>query len=126
MLSNTITLPEDTNGANAKLDALLVDPAAAVYLFIFGETAQIEQFGVDADGVAGGALRRVVRRSKVADLMDRFKALKLDPEAGDLGSNDLVGFSTSGHLVISDVVLSTESLNSMRAADAFMQAEGEA
>lgn len=124
-MSNTITLPEDTAGANAKLDELLVDPAAAIYLFIFGSTDAINAFAKEADDAAGGAARRVVRRSQCADILPRFQALKIDPEAGDLSSPSMVGFSTSGHLVIADVVLSTETLDSARAAEAFILAEGE-
>lgn len=124
-MSNTITLPEDTAGAKAQLGKLLVDPAEAVYLFIFGSTDAINAFAKEADDAAGGADRRVVRRSQCKDILASFQALKIDPEAGDLNSPSMVGFSTSGDIVIADVVLSTENLNSARAAEAFMLAEGE-
>src|SRR3954468_12773451 len=126
MLPNTIILPEDTAGAIQNLNALLVEPAAAIYLFIFGDSETIQAFAADADVVAGGALRRVVRRSTASGLMARFTALPKDPDAGDLASPHMIGFATSGHLVIADVILSTEALTDMRASDAFILAEGQA
>jgi hypothetical protein len=122
-LPNTIVLPEDTNGANQMLDQLLVDPAAAIYLFIFGNSQQITQFAAAADGVASGALRKVVRRSQCADILNRFTALQIDPALPPLSSANLVGFSTSGHLFIADVILGSDMLDVVRASDAFMRAE---
>jgi len=125
-VSNTITLPEETNAAKQALDQLLVDPAKAIYLFLFGDSQQVKAFAVIADAACGGALCKVVRRSRFNDLLDRFKELAIDPGLPSLSSPDVIGFSTSGHLIISDVVRSGDTLNAMRAADALTLAEGHA
>lgn len=120
---NTIVLPEDTASANQELDNLLVDPAAAVYLFIFGDSNAVTSFAAAADGAADGALRKVVRRNSYADILNRFTALQSNPGLPSLTAPDLVGFSVSGHLVVTDVIRSGDQLDAMRAGDAFLRGE---
>lgn len=118
-----IVLPEDTNGATEKLDELLVDPAASVYLFIFGNSPQLQAFATAADAARDGALRAVVRRSRYDDIFARFSALRIDSGVPPISAPNVVGFSTSGHLIVSDVILSSDNLNRVRAVRAYMAAE---
>jgi len=123
-LPNTIVLPEDKDAANEKLNEILIHPAPAIFLFIFGTSQPIEDFAQAADGMAAGALRRVVRRSGYIDILNRFIGLPMNPGLPPLNSPDIVGFSTSGGLVVADVVRAADTLDAVRADDAFIRAEG--
>jgi hypothetical protein len=123
-LSNTIVLSEDKDAANEELNQILIHPAPAIFLFIFGASEPVEEFAQVADSMASGALRRVVRRSGYVDILNRFINLPKNPGLPPLDSPDIVGFSTSGGLVVADVVRSADTLDAMRADDAFIRAEG--
>ena len=120
---NPVVLPEDTNGATARLNQLLVDPAPCTFLFIFGSSPEINTFSTLAVAASGGALRRVVRRSRFDDIVARFTSLQAAQGLPAVDSAGVVGFSTSGHLIVSDVIVAGETLNKARAVQAFIQAD---
>jgi hypothetical protein len=120
---NPVVLPEDTNGAAARLDQLLVDPAPCTFLFIFGASAEINTFATLAVAASGGALRRVVRRSQYQDIVARFTNLQTAQGLPAVDSAGVVGFSTSGHLIVADVIVAGDTLNKARAIQSFIQAD---
>lgn len=119
-----IDLPENTNDAIRKLDELLVVPPQAIYFFIFGQSRAINCFASLAEQEKEGMLREVVRRSQFSDIAKLFVNLEKDPDLPELNPNKVIGFSTSGRLIISDVITSSDTLNIARAVQAFVYAEG--
>ena len=123
-MENTIVLPEDTDAADKALDKLLVHPAPAIHLFLFGSAKPINDFAALADSVANGALRKVVRRNHYEDIIKRFTGLPISPGLPPVDSPDVIGFSISGGLVVADVIRAADTLDMLRATDAFIIAEG--
>ena len=124
--TKTIVL-DDPATARDKAAAMLVEPAAFIYLWVFGDDATAQDLVTTGDELAGGDAetsdRRVVAAKTLTASDPMFTALRRWSQIQPIPASQIKALSTSGKLTVAQEMTSQQTGDAW-VSTAYIAAEG--